>query len=437
MRDPMAIGDDRHAVADLDRFDEGVDGAVAGVRAQGRRALLAMLTVAAVIAAVAFWAGTLIHGSAGKLPGHVAEPAATVTVQREVLTESVAAEGEVALPGGWPIAPLAPELTAPGAQAIITSFRWRVGMAVRDGDLLAEVAGEPIFLLSGAVPAYRDLEFGDRGSDVAQLQAALHEAGYVVTDAAGYYGPSTAAAVAQLYESYGHVPPTAESPPLDRSKGEASPGGRHPQGTGRPAEAPARRPMLPVWSVVYVKHLPATVSAVQAKGGQRMTSERPVMEVTDRGPVVHLDLMREAATRLTTGMNVRMLIGGQRVVGHIDAIGTSWGKHQGGPGQSSGPTSNEDEHLVVGIGTAPGPDVKVGAHVEATVTIASSHRDVLVVPLSAVGNEPPNRLYVEVMRKHRTMRVNVDEGLTANGEVAISPVAGSYINQGEQVVVRN
>jgi hypothetical protein len=52
------------------------------------------------------------------------------------------------------------------------------GARVSCGDVLYRVDNQPVLLLFGTLPAYRDLYFGDVGVDVAQLNRNLHTLGY-------------------------------------------------------------------------------------------------------------------------------------------------------------------------------------------------------------------------------------------------------------------
>ena len=52
------------------------------------------------------------------------------------------------------------------------------GDKVDCGDVLYRVDDDPVLLLCGTVPAYRDLAIGDEGKDVRQLNRNLHELGY-------------------------------------------------------------------------------------------------------------------------------------------------------------------------------------------------------------------------------------------------------------------
>lgn len=79
----------------------------------------------------------------------------------------------------------------------------RVGATeVEQGDVLYEVAGTPVRAIEGAIPMYRDLAFGVKGEDVAQLQRALTELGYPVVDD-GTFGRHTRDAVKAWQASRG------------------------------------------------------------------------------------------------------------------------------------------------------------------------------------------------------------------------------------------
>jgi peptidoglycan hydrolase-like protein with peptidoglycan-binding domain len=52
------------------------------------------------------------------------------------------------------------------------------GDEVDCGDAFYRVDDDPVLLLCGAVPGYRDLDEGDQGTDVRQLNRNLHELGY-------------------------------------------------------------------------------------------------------------------------------------------------------------------------------------------------------------------------------------------------------------------
>ncbi|HVV24671.1 MAG TPA: peptidoglycan-binding protein [Pseudonocardiaceae bacterium] len=70
-----------------------------------------------------------------------------------------------------------------------------VGQVITQGKPLYRVNGEPVVLLYGSVPAYRDLSEGDSGSDVEQLNADLAALGYDTDASSDYFGSRARAAV--------------------------------------------------------------------------------------------------------------------------------------------------------------------------------------------------------------------------------------------------
>lgn len=63
------------------------------------------------------------------------------------------------------------------------------------GDQVYAVAGQPVRVVAGAVPFYRDLTPGVSGPDVTQLQVALQQLGYLSEEPDGRFGARTATAV--------------------------------------------------------------------------------------------------------------------------------------------------------------------------------------------------------------------------------------------------
>ena len=95
--------------------------------------------------------------------------AALATVERGPLSSQVYREGTLgfaARPDGSPLH------VVNQAQGTFTALPDR-GDVVDCGDVLYRVAGEPVRLLCGSVPAYRDLSYGMTGADVRQLNRAL------------------------------------------------------------------------------------------------------------------------------------------------------------------------------------------------------------------------------------------------------------------------
>jgi peptidoglycan hydrolase-like protein with peptidoglycan-binding domain len=79
-----------------------------------------------------------------------------------------------------------------------------LGTVVRRGQPLLEVAGEPVLLLYGPVPAWRDFVLGMApGSDVRELQRNLAALGFAPGPADGQFGQSTEAAIERWQRARG------------------------------------------------------------------------------------------------------------------------------------------------------------------------------------------------------------------------------------------
>lgn len=77
------------------------------------------------------------------------------------------------------------------------------GSVVRPGGRLLEVDDEPVVLLDGTLPAYRDLASGIEGDDVLQLERGLRDLGIDPGDVDGDFDGDTASAVRDWQEARG------------------------------------------------------------------------------------------------------------------------------------------------------------------------------------------------------------------------------------------
>jgi peptidoglycan hydrolase-like protein with peptidoglycan-binding domain len=138
------------------------------------------------------------QATADSAPPHLAT--ITAAVERRVLTDRVIARGDVVIAAAVPV--LGPSLPA-DVQPVVTDLRRGVGAQVAEGDVVAVVAGRPIFVISGPLPFYRDLRPPMSGPDVAQLQDALERLGLGAGDESGQFGPGTQRALDALYRGAG------------------------------------------------------------------------------------------------------------------------------------------------------------------------------------------------------------------------------------------
>lgn len=170
---------------------------------RGRR-WVGWLLVAGVagLAAGAWVVGSRIR-SADQAAAEAAPPArsvVTVPVEERVLSSTVITRGDVVPAVSTVVSGPSP---AGGAVGTVTGVFVGVGDSVPEGARVVEVAGRPVFVLVGAVPAYRSLRPGMVGADVRQLQEALARTGCAV-GVSGVFDEATKRCVGQLYESQGY-----------------------------------------------------------------------------------------------------------------------------------------------------------------------------------------------------------------------------------------
>jgi hypothetical protein len=93
---------------------------------------------------------------------------------------------------------------------VVTGAVPAVGATLDALSIALEVAGRPVIVLPGALPAYRTLRAGQTGPDVTQLKEALRATGF---DPGGSdaYDAATAAAVVALYQKAGYAPPAVDA----------------------------------------------------------------------------------------------------------------------------------------------------------------------------------------------------------------------------------
>ena len=133
-----------------------------------KRWVLAVATVLVLIVGV-----VVLSGAHATTPAAQAAPANTAQVKRGELSAMVSLHGTLtyrARSDGSPYSAINQ------ARGIYTRLP-EEGDKVDCGDVLYRVDDDPVLLLCGTVPAYRDLHIGDKGNDVRQLNRNLQEPG--------------------------------------------------------------------------------------------------------------------------------------------------------------------------------------------------------------------------------------------------------------------
>ena len=151
-------------------------GDLVGDRRRGRvKRKTWVLAAAAVLVAVTATGGVVVaSGAEQATPAAQEPPANTAKVEKGELSSMVSLDGTLtyrARSDGSPYSAINQ------ARGIYTKLPDE-GDKVDCGDVLYRVDDDPVLLLCGTVPAYRDLDTGDEGKDVRQLNRNLHELGY-------------------------------------------------------------------------------------------------------------------------------------------------------------------------------------------------------------------------------------------------------------------
>lgn len=327
-----------------------------------------VLPLAAAAAAGIAVAAVLLTGS----PESTADsPNATATAKVRDLTRTETLNGVVAyqdLRG----------LSSPKTGVI--TWLPAVGTNVTSGQPLMSVDAQPVILLHGALPAWRDLAPGmPDGPDVQQLETALHALGYGTKgehypDA--HWGWQTTDAVRAFQDK-----------------------------TGMPDDG-----VLSLGEVVFtagdvhVAKLDGHVGGQNAPGASVLTVQSTERVVTLEVDPVRRDLVPQGAP-----VDVE-LPGGDRIPGKITSIGTTLVQNADGKSVYQVTVALDDPKQVAGIALAP-----VTVHYVTTVA-----KQVLAVPVSAIVGVPGGGYAVDVVTGGVTERVTVELGAWGDGYVAVT-----------------
>jgi Putative peptidoglycan binding domain len=437
--------------------------AVRGSRLARRRRALFWVAGAAALLAIGGLIGSSFVKSPQQIAADTAAPPATATTAKvvsQVLTSSVQMRGVVYPGTQYDVYPSAPESdsaagdtgstgSAAGGSAAggsagsvyISRLDVTAGRTISNGEQLAGIDGEPMFALTGRVPAWRDITPGESGPDVAELQKALASLGYYDDgDTPGYFGAATQDAVAAYYEHFGYTPPAS--------------GG------------------VPMTDVIFLPSLPAKVIAVNGAKGQQ--PGQPFLELAARGSLALTGELPPAYTgQVKAGLKVKIYdeVTGIHATGTIADVGTataitpvgaivnvgggsaSVGSASGSTGAGStgtGSTGTSGSGNSGGAGTPGGtpfipltvnpskplPAALNGENVLVTVETGRTEGPVLTVPVAAVVTTGSGTSYVTVAGAGgKQIQVAVTPGISENGYVQVTPVTAGKLAAGDSVVV--
>jgi peptidoglycan hydrolase-like protein with peptidoglycan-binding domain len=431
--------------------------AMRGSRLARRRRVLIGVGIAAALLAIGGLIGASFVKSPQQLAADTAAPPPTVTtapVVSQILTASVEMRGTVYPATQYDVYATAPSSAdtgsasaggsgsaggGSGSAVYISKLDVAAGDTITNGKQLAEIDGQPLFALTGTVPAWRDLTPGETGPDVTELQQALASLGYYDDgDTPGYYGAATEYAVTLYYDHLGYTPPSS--------------GG------------------VPASDVVFLPALPATVVAVNGAAGEQ--PGQPFLELAARGSLALTGELPPAyAGQVRAGLNVTIYdeVTGIHATGTVADLGTATtvtptgavvdiGGGSGSAGSSgsadSGSSSSSSSSSSSGSGSGSGSSGSTvfipvtvhpskplaaalnGENVLVTVQTGRTEGPVLTVPVAAIVTTASGTSYVTVVGAHgKQTEVSVTPGISENGYVQVTPVTAGALAAADHVVV--
>lgn len=427
-----------------------------------RRLSLPGLLIAAVVLGVA--AGVVGRGfvSPAQQAARAAPPALsliTSKVSYGALAVQIVLQAKVS--HGYSYTVYAPSALADSP--VVTSENVSPGERVDSGDLIGTVAEQPVFVMRGRVPAFRSIGPGVNGVDVTELQDGLKAAGYGVgSDAAGRYGPGTAAAVGKMYRAAHLQPdvPTSAQGNLRRAT-TALAAAQHRSDAARStlatdltashsrlavnaarlavraavhavSEATAAlaqaqtvaEPEVPLGEVAFVPDLPGQVLSAAPLGST--VSEQVSGSSAGKSAGSGLAVIGAARVRITataSALDIRQLRRGMRATAISDTSGT----------QVPAKIASLSGESITLVPLARVPGGLVGQSVE--LTIVTRRVKSFVVPVAALDTNGSGLVYVTVVESSGRERVVwVRVGLSSGGRQAVVPTKGT-LSTGDQVVI--
>ena len=185
----------------------------AGGHGGRRRWIAGGAVVVVVAAAVALAVTNSFRARASPNTGGVFYQTSTATVTRQSLTSQTQQDATVGDAGSYSVvnqaqgSPASSSGTGGGTYTSLPA----VGQVARQGQVLYAVSGDPVVLLYGTTPAYRDLAEGDTGPDVTELNTGLVKLSYLTAARLGarpgwdYYSGETAYGVELLQAKLGET----------------------------------------------------------------------------------------------------------------------------------------------------------------------------------------------------------------------------------------
>jgi hypothetical protein len=395
-------------------------------RTRGRRRFVALLTLLVVAGLIV--AAVLIARRPSGPSTNGGVSVATTAVTRGDVIQTAEVSGTVGYSGS---------LTVYNQASGVLTNAPSVGQTISNGQVLYYVNEQPIVLLYGSVPAYRDLAEGDTGVDVAQLNYDLSALGYVST-AVGEsddYTAATVTGVEDLQKAIGFaqtgslslVGSSGSSGDGSSNPGGSSPGGSSPSGSSSDSTLPEA---VFVGGAVRVTSVSATVGSSVAPGVA-------LIDGTSTTEQVSIQLDPSLQTQVAVGAAAEIeLPDGNTTPGTVSSVGTVATTSGGDSG--SGPGGGGTTYIPVTVNLTDRAEAGSLDQAPVTVRITTSvSRNVLRVPIDSLLALSEGGYAVEVVGPsgvHRLVGVSTGTFDDVGGVVAVTPTSGE-LAPGDRVVV--
>jgi hypothetical protein len=394
------------------------------------------------LAALAFMVGSHIKSPAQAAATAKPPPLSTITVpiQKEILKSEVTFRGNVVETNPISITP--PTIGA-GELPVVTGNYVKTGDKVNLGSVLLAISDQPIILMQGTIPAFRNMQYQDQGPDIAELQNNLVELGFSIgNDQTGLYGIDTAKAVKELFSSLGFQPNMSEFsiPNTSKSSGKTTKANSTSKATGAVIQNSSGQsdtlvPLatVPLGEIVFLPNLPTYVISDKTSLGEKLVG---ISQEGNTG-LITLGSDNLSVTGQVSSLDGQSLRVGMEATLADNITNKKWPAKITKISQATSQGNSGIPEVNVSLSpsaTNTLPQSELGNNLQVILTTASTSHPVFVVPIAAVYARQNGSSFITVIKHNHPINIKINVGLDVSGNVEVTPI-DSTISAGEQVVV--
>ncbi|MGO4588932.1 hypothetical protein [Paenarthrobacter sp. 2TAF44] len=303
----------------------------------------------------------------------------------------------------------------------MTATPLSIGSRFGVGAVVLETNGEPLIAMNWPFPAYRDIEAGNTGPDVAQLQLSLAALGYS-TSQNSVFDAATQAGLTRLYADLGYEVPR-KAPTFSTGLSDEGPA----TGSGSSVREVAYLPARNIATVPKSENV--LTSLTVSIGSKIIAADAPLMTLDGGSNIVTASTSPERAATLKVGDKAQLtsIDGGTVIDMEVQSMGTE-------PGEIAGLGTGVRIDLRFLDSSSIPPVGAAGSTQKVAVTTGGELQPVLVIPITAVYSNANGTSYViPATRPDETIEVSV--GTNVDGWVKVTPTDPSQLGEGDRVIV--